>query len=104
MLLRVCLVEVYSIIVLLLTISKMYIVTLSTFICIIFITVPDNYLVFTQIHNSVISFEVDRTDIRMMSLDTIGQYIDVLVPINLRGTESVFIAYDQVDHRVHFTI
>ena len=74
------------------------------FICIFFITVPDNYLVFTQIHNSVTSFEVDRTDIRMMSLDIIDQYIDVLVPINLHGTETVFIAYDQVDHRVHFTI
>jgi hypothetical protein len=65
-------------------------------------TVPDNYLVFTQIHNSEELEEIDRTDIRMMSLDVIGQYIDVLVPIDIRGTESVFIAYDQVDHRVHY--
>ena len=65
------------------------------------ITVPDNYLVFTQVHNADDSFEVDRTDIRMMSLDISGQYIDVLMPIHLPGTESVFIAYDQVDHRVH---
>ncbi len=66
-------------------------------------TVPDNYLVFTQIHNSEESGEIDRTDIRMMSLDVVGQYIDVLVPIDIPGTKSVFIAYDQVDHRVHFT-
>ena len=65
------------------------------------ITVPDNYLVFTQVHSAEVSFEVDRTDIRMMSLDISGQYIDVLMPIHLNGTESVFIAYDQVDHRVH---
>ena len=61
---------------------------------------------FTQIHNTIsdTSPEVHRTDIRMMSLDIIDQYIDVLVPIDLLGTETVFIAYDLVDHRVHFTI
>ena len=57
---------------------------------------------FTQVHNSEVSYEVDRTDIRMISLDISGQYIDVLMPIHIPGTESVFIAYDQVDHRVSF--
>ena len=51
-------------------------------------------------HNDEINFEVDRTDIRMMSLDTSGQYIDVLVPIELHGTETVFVAYDVLVHRV----
>ena len=72
----------------------------------LFSTVPDNYLLFTQVHNSEVNFDVD-TDIRMMSLDISGQYIDVLVPIELHGTETVFIAYDRVIHRVclyHVTI
>lgn len=68
--------------------------------CTLIITVPDNYLIFTQVHNDEVSFEIGRTDIRMMSLDIRGQYIDVLMPIELPGTESVFIAYDQVEHRV----
>ena len=67
------------------------------------ITVPNNYLVFTQVHSGENNKEVKRTDIRMMSLDISGQYIDVLMPIELNRTESVFIAYDQVDHRVCFT-
>lgn len=67
------------------------------------ITVPDNYLVFTQVHSAERLFEVDRTEIRMMSLDISGQYIDVLV-FQLPGIESYFIAYDQVDHRVHFNL
>ena len=65
-------------------------------------TVPNNYLVFTQVHRGDTSSDFDRTDIRMISLDISGQYIDVLIPIHLPGTESPFIAYDQVDHRVHF--
>ena len=65
-------------------------------------TVPNNYLMFTQVHSDYTSYAVDRTDIRMISLDISGQYIDVLMPIHLPRTESVFIAYDQVDHRVHF--
>lgn len=63
-------------------------------------TDPGNYLIFTQVHNGEKSFEVDRTDIRMMSLDFPGQYIDVLLPIELPGTETVFIAYDLLTHRV----
>ena len=51
-------------------------------------------------HNDESSFEVDKTDIRVMSLDTSGQYIDVLVPIELHGTETVFVAYDVLVHRV----
>ena len=66
-------------------------------------TDPVNYLVFTQVHNGDNNLEVDRTDIRVMSLDILGQYIDVLVPIELPGTETVFIAYDLLTHRVHST-
>ena len=65
----------------------------------VFSIVPDNYLLFTQVRHNEISFDVD-TDIRMMSLDISGRYIDVLVPIELHGTETVFIAYDQVVNRV----
>lgn len=36
-----------------------------------------------------------------MSLDIPRQYIDVLVPIELPGTETVFIAYDLLTHRVY---
>ena len=64
-------------------------------------TDPNDYLIFTQVHNDENSFEVNRTDIRMMSLDIVGQYIDVLVPIELPGIETVFIAYDVIFHRVH---
>ena len=63
-------------------------------------TVPDNYLILTQVHNSENNFEIDRTDIRMISLDISGQFIDVLIPIELTGTETVFIAYDLLYHRV----
>ena len=63
-------------------------------------TVPVNYLIFTQVHNSQNNFEVDRTDIRMISLDISGQFIDVLVPIELHGTETVSVAYDVLNHRV----
>ena len=58
---------------------------------------------FTQVHSDEMNFEIDRTDIRMMSLDITGQYIDILMPIDLNETETVFIAYDQVDHRVCLT-
>ena len=63
-------------------------------------TVPVNYLIFTQVHNRQNNLEVDRIDIRMISLDISGQFIDVLVPIELHGTETVFVAYDVLNHRV----
>ena len=52
-------------------------------------------------HNDVNNFEIDRTDIRMISLDITGQFIDILIPIELTGTETVFIAYDLLYHRVN---
>ena len=58
--------------------------------------VPSEFLVFTQnFHN--------HSEIRQISLDFPGRYIDTLVPIDNLGTDVSFLSYDLVFHQIYWT-
>ena len=58
--------------------------------------VPSEFLVFTQnFHN--------HSEIRQISLDFPGRYIDTLVPIDNLGSSVSFLSYDLVFHQIYWT-